>query len=141
MANRNTYPRQDYHAAREPQARADEIYRAFDARAPAPRVLEGEGALGYRHRVANDLKRHSATWRDVEVRSLPLAAFEVAEKQIYADAQREARAPSNVPRGQLVERIESDRTGRHITKFFGDPAACWDMFKAPHKNVIGIRQR
>ena len=80
--------------------------------------------MGYRQRVANDLKRHSATWRDVEIRTLPLAAFEVAEKQIYADAQREARAPSNVPR-----------------KLFGDPAACWDIFKAPYKNVLGIRQR
>jgi hypothetical protein len=129
----------DFHAAREPQAKADVIYRLFDSQAPQPRVLQGESPLGYRQRVASELKRHSPAWRDVEVRTLPTAAFEVAERQIYADAEREARAPTNVPAGQLIERVERcDKTGRCISRFFGDPEVTWGPFKLATRSVTGM---
>jgi colicin import membrane protein len=120
---------EDFHAAREAQARVDEIYSAFGDHAPAPRVLEGEGPLSYRQRAANDLKKHSPDWKDVDVRTLPLPAFEIAERKIHADALREARAPTNIPPGTLIERVERDATGRCISRFFGDPECCWGPFK------------
>jgi colicin import membrane protein len=127
---------EDFHAAREAQARVDEIYSAFGDHAPAPRVLEGEGPLSYRQRAANDLKKHSPDWKDVDVRTLPLPAFEIAERKIHADALREARAPTNIPAGQQVERIERDITGRHITRFFGDPELTWSPFKSPVRRLL-----
>jgi hypothetical protein len=129
---------EDFAAVRAPQARADLVYRAFDSRAPEPRVLEGESTLSFRQRVAADLKRHSQKWRDVsdmELRTLPRATFEIAEKEIYADALREARAPTNIPAGELIERNERDQTGRMITRFFGDPECCWGVFKSPIRRV------
>jgi hypothetical protein len=130
----------DFHAAQEQQARADQIYQALDSHAPAPRVLEGEGPLGYRKRIASDLKRHSPTWRNVEVRDLPNPAFDVAEAQIFSDAQRAVYDPSTVPAGTLREVVEPDRTGRRITRFIGDPQDCWSAFKTPVRRVIGMRR-
>ena len=131
----NTIGLDDFHAAREPQARADAIYRAFDSRAPAPRVLEGESPLGYRQRVAFDLKRHSPAWKDVDVRSLSSAVFAVAEAQIYQDAEREALHPTTFRPGELRAVVSMDGAGRPVTRYVGDPAACWAQFKLPIRYV------
>lgn len=40
--------------------------------------------------------------------------------------------------GQLVELFVTDRTGRKISRFVGDPEACWGQFKAPLRRVTGF---
>jgi hypothetical protein len=121
----------EFHAA---QSKADAVYTAFNDSAPAP--LVGERLIDYRLRLLKPLQPHSAAWRNTEIPANE-QVLKVAETQVYADAAAEARAPSNVPAGTLVERIEKDITGRRITRFFGDPEACWGPFKIPAKCVTG----
>lgn len=40
--------------------------------------------------------------------------------------------------GELRELIETDRTGRRISKFVGDPGAAWEPFKLPVRLVVGF---
>jgi hypothetical protein len=59
-------------------------------------------------------------------------------RQQLATAERIAKGiPAHVPQGQLAEYTETDRTGRVITRFAGDPDACWGMFKQPTRLVTG----
>jgi hypothetical protein len=98
--------------------------------------LEGEGVTQYRKRLAAELKQHSPAWKNVDVAGLYGAAFDVAETQIFADAEREARHPTNIPKGEVVTRVTSDAVGRPITRFFAShPGAVWDKFKPPFRYV------
>jgi hypothetical protein len=118
------------------QARADKVARAFGD--SAPRAMDGESLVAYRHRLLAPFKQHSATWRTAEIphRADVLA---IAERQIYADALHQANNPV-IPPGTLLERITTDRTGRRISSFQGDPGAWLDDFKCPAKCVTGFGQ-
>jgi hypothetical protein len=119
------------------QSRADQVALALGNRAGAPRWMDGERLNDYRRRLLQPLKELSPTWKAVDI---PRAedVLRVAESQIYADAAREAAHPSNVPPGQLVERITQDQAGRQITRFYGDVEQCYGMFKYPAKAVTGF---
>ena len=118
-------------------ARAETLARAFGSAAPDP--APSESSLQYRKRLANNFQGLSPDWKAVDLRPLPKNTFERIEEKIYADAVQEARKPTRltIPPGQLVERITTDQTGRQIKTYYGDPAACWDVFKVPPKRVIG----
>ena len=118
------------------QAEADGIYRQL-GEPSAPPPLDNEWLPHYRRRLLEPLKQHSPTWAKVEIPNQE-DVLAVAERQIYADAAREARAPTNLRPGELVERIVTDSTGRKISKFFGDPAVTWGPFSIPPKLVIGF---
>ena len=120
---------------REHQARADAIARAFGDAAP-PR-LAGERLFAYRCRLLEPLKKHSPEWRTVDLHRLQADSLEVAERAILDAARREATRPTSFRPGELVERTETDATGRNITRFFGDPEACWGIFKQPSRIVTG----
>jgi hypothetical protein len=123
-------------AYRGAQARADSAVRALGDTSGAPPWLDGERLVDYRRRLLEPLKPHSPTWRNVDV---PRAedVLRVAENQIYADASYAAEHPI-VPPGQMIERTTTDRTGRRITRFHGDPAAWLNDFKLPTQYVTGI---
>lgn len=128
--------RQDSHAMFvNAQARADKVAQAFGD--SAPRWVDGESLSQYRQRLLSKFKAHSADWKGVALAKLGDDVLGVAETRIYADAIVAATDPANVPAGQLREIIETDRSGRRISRFIGDPGACWDMFKQPARNVIG----
>jgi hypothetical protein len=119
----------------EAQARADRVLRQFGD--SAERWQDGESIADYRRRLLEPLKQHSPAWRKVDVpRQEDVLA--VAEKQILADAAREAVAPTNLKPGQLVERVTTDPTGRKISRFYGDPEAVWGMFRGETKIVTGF---
>jgi hypothetical protein len=119
---------------RRAQSKADAVAQLFgDA---APRWLEGERLSQYRGRLLRPYQKYSPAWRDVPLPSFPSdKALDVVEDQVYAAAKKEAAAPTNVPAGQLVERITTDDTGRRVKKFYGDPEACWGAFKMPSRLV------
>jgi len=119
----------------EAQARADRVLRQFGD--SAERWQDGESIADYRRRLLEPLKQHSPAWRKVSVPRQE-DVLQVAEQQILADAAREARAPTSIPPGKLVERVTTDVTGRRISRFFGDPEACWGAFKAEPKIVTGF---
>ena len=119
------------------QARADSVANSFGERAPAP--LIGESPFAYRQRMAARFKKHSKTYADMNIASInDPKLFGVIEAQIYSDAQAAAMSPCDVPQHTLREVIKTDATGRRITSFVGDPAACWDSFKSPSRRRLEI---
>lgn len=112
-------------------AKAEKICRAFGKAAPdaAPR----ETSLQYRKRLAQVFQSLSPEWKAFDVRPLDQNSFEKIESRIYADAAQEAREPTSVPTGQIVERFETDPTGRRTRKFFGDAATIWGPFRNPRR--------
>jgi hypothetical protein len=118
------------------QARADCIAQGFGDSAPS--WVGGENLLQYRRRLLGLFKQHNKDWKNKDLSRVDASVLDIAETQIYAAAQREASAPTNVAAGQLVERYETDRTGRRISKFYGDPEVTWSQFKAPVRYVVGF---
>jgi hypothetical protein len=113
-------PRSDEeHAAfADAQARADEVFAGFGGRAPRP--LEGESLLSYRKRLATHLKKHSEHWKGVKFSKLPEEAFNIAERQVYADAITAAASPTDLGEGELrAVRKHNPDTNQNITVFYG----------------------
>jgi colicin import membrane protein len=109
------------------QVQADRVYHAFGD--SAPRWMAGEALPSYQRRLLVKVQKHSKAWKDKELSQLHDSVLDVAETQIYADALSVAMSPSSVTAGTLREVVETDRAGRRISKFFGDPEACWGPFK------------
>lgn len=81
-------------------------------------------------------------------RQLPVQAPRLGElvpgtaltsEQISA-LDREQRA-GRLDAQPLREVIETDRTGRRTSRFYGDPGACWNMFSGRLRAVVGINLR
>lgn len=123
------------------QAHADSVYHALGMVRGAPRPLDGEGLLDYRRRLLVPLKQHSAAWKPVDLAKIAAdsAAFEVAEKQIYADAMTAAHNPTDLAEDQLRTIVNQDSTGRQITTFAGKPRAWLSDFGANRRRLAGIR--
>jgi len=132
-------PEEDRRKFIEAQSRAERAAQAFGD--SAPHWVSGENLLQYRRRLLGPFKQHSSTWRGVELSRLDADALNVAEPKIYADAWDAVNNPATVPEGTLREIVETDRTGRRISRFVGSPEACWGQFKAPAKLVVGWRTK
>lgn len=119
------------------QARADSVFSMFGKRAPRP--LDGENETRYRRRLATMLKSHSPDWKDVNLNTdLGVAAFEVAERRIYADAETAALHPTDIEGDDLREITTTDpSTGLRMTRFAGKHTFINGM-KRPARRVIGI---
>lgn len=117
------------------QSKAERVAQAFGDF--APRWMSGESLPQYRQRLLSKFKQHSADWKGVDLAKLGDDALAVAETKIYADAWGAATRPVNIEGGTLREVTENDRTGRKITRFYGDPEACWGPFKQPARHVTG----
>jgi chemotaxis protein histidine kinase CheA len=125
-------------ALAEIQARADGVANAFGDRAPGP--LAGETPVNYRRRLAAKFKPHSSDWKDRDLSVVPDSMLDVAEKAIYADAERVAAHPADIAPGTLREIVKHDRTGRRISEFVGSPSAWMDQFKSPAQLQVRINK-
>jgi hypothetical protein len=102
------------------RARADEVYRAA-GRIGAPEPTSFDRPESYRLRLAEGLKKHSATWKDADlVNAYAAGAFGVVEGQIYADARASGRTYGLKP-GQIRERPFVTAAGVRIIEFDGGP--------------------
>lgn len=114
------------------QVKADSVFSVLGKRAPMP--LSGEKPLSYRRRLMIQLQEHSSDYKAVDLSSIADSALlNIAEKQIYADAQ--SSASLSVGPGMLREIKRSDVTGRQISTFEGDPAATWGPFQMGKRQV------
>jgi hypothetical protein len=112
------------------QARADVVAKALGLAAPPP--LIGESLFDYRCRLVLPYLKHSAHYKSADLSKVAdPTAFNAAEDSIYADAMTEAEHPSTFKPGQLRTIATPDASGRVITRYFGDPNACWDQFNPP----------
>ncbi|WP_370622330.1 NUDIX hydrolase [Citrobacter portucalensis] len=120
------------------QVKADSVFSCFGKRAPVP--LSGEKPLAYRRRLMIQLQEHSPDFKTVDLTSIADSALlSVAEKTIYADAQKSASL--SVGPGMLREIKRADATGRQISTFEGDPAATWAPFQSGKRQVTSFNNQ
>lgn len=120
------------------QVKADSVFSSFGKRAPVP--LSGEKPLAYRRRLMIQLQEHSPDFKTVDLSSIADSALlSVAEKTIYADAQKSASL--SVGPGMLREIKRADATGRQISTFEGDPAATWAPFQSGKRQVTSFNNQ
>ncbi|EHI2277477.1 NUDIX domain-containing protein [Salmonella enterica] len=120
------------------QVKADSVFSCFGKRAPVP--LSGEKPLAYRRRLMIQLQEHSPDFKTVDLSTIADSALlSVAEKTIYADAQKSANL--SVGPGMLREIKRADATGRQISTFEGDPAATWAPFQSGKRQVISFNNQ
>lgn len=120
------------------QVKADSVFSCFGKRAPVP--LSGEKPLAYRRRLMIQLQEHSPDFKSVDLSSIADSALlSVAEKAIYADAQKSASL--SVGPGMLREIKRADATGRQISTFEGDPAATWAPFQSGKRQVTSFNNQ
>jgi hypothetical protein len=114
------------------QLKADRVAKIYGDSAPP--ALSGESLLSYRARLASQFQMHSKAYKDSNLYKIgdPIALSAV-EDQIYADATREATHPTTYQPGQLRAVVTNDSSGRPVTRYYGDPNACWDQFN------LGVR--
>ena len=122
----------------EIQNRVGELFRLHGTVAPQPQF--GEDARRYQHRVlscAQSLLPPDNAWAQVPLHKQPALALDAIERHIVSDRVSAFKAPV----GSLREVNETcPRTGRIVTKFYGDPEDCWGKYKAVTRRVVGITQ-
>jgi hypothetical protein len=105
-----------------------------------PGYMEGETPAGYRRRLATNLQQHTPSLKNINLRESVGSAFNLIEKQIYDEAQREAIRPTTIPKGEMRELTKYDATGRPFIEFHGHPSAWMDDFtNGAKRRLIGIR--
>lgn len=90
-------------------------------------LLNGIGRLAARMdriETAEHIKHHNP-----EVAAL--------ERRLQNTKRELALQAQAVMSGQIVESITTDRSGRPISKFYGDPALVWAPFKHPGRKIKG----
>jgi hypothetical protein len=117
------------------QTRAEHVYQAVGDSAGAPPPNQGESEIDYRVRLMSKYQTHA---KNAKIKNAKLgdikdaSALEVFEDAIYADA---LDGPSEVTAGVLIPQRIKDAAGREITRYKGDPNACWDQFNPPYRHV------
>ena len=127
----------EHAAMADAQARADSVFHAFGKRAPRP--LDGETLPRYRRRLVTALKSHSSAWKEVDIGALVQdSAFEVAEKQVFADALVAANHPTDLADDELRMITKTDpATGQRQNTFVGRHTFINGMKRQP-RYVVGL---
>jgi hypothetical protein len=129
--------RQHEAAMADIQCRADAVSTAWGESAPPP--MSGERAMPYRVRLLRRFQRHSKEFSGVDLAKITdPVILDGIERSIYADALAASATPE-VAQGYLREMIKTDRSGRQISTFFGEPRTWMQQFAAPARRVTGIR--
>jgi hypothetical protein len=108
------------------QARVDAVYMDVGLRAPSPGP--GVRPAGYARKLAIGLQNCSGRWRGADLARLDDAAFEIAAKQIEADARKVG------PRAGLAEdevKAISKNVGGAIVTEFVAHEGCSNWFGKP----------
>jgi hypothetical protein len=121
----------DENALNATQADYDRLFRMHRPTG-APPPLERESETAYRRRLAEALQQHAPNCKDFNIRHSTGTAFDVLERQIKSDAQREAQHPTQIPEGTLKEVVSYD-------PYYGSPRVWMDTFATPKKQLVGIR--
>lgn len=128
----------DEDALNATQADYDPLFRMHRPTG-APPPMERENETAYRRRLAEALQQHAPNCKGFNIRHSTGSAFDVLEKQIKSDAQREALHPTQIPEGTLKEVVTHDQAGRPSYTYYGSPRAWMDNFAPPKKQLVGIR--
>jgi hypothetical protein len=86
---------------------------------PTPKPFPEENGDQYEERVLPLLQKQTPGFKDLKVSDSFGSARKLIVNQIYEAAEREARAPTNIPEGELRQVIRYDATGRPFYEFYG----------------------
>jgi hypothetical protein len=122
----------------EQQEKADDLLRLHNR--SAPRALDGESIESYRRRLAAKVQEVAPKMKAINVQDARGSAFDLIEKQIYAEARQEAERPTTIPSGEMREFRKYDATGRPFIEYQGSPKS-WmsDFATGAKKKLAGIR--
>jgi len=116
------------------QSKAERVAQAFGDSAPP--FVNNESETDYRIRLLSKYRTLSKQYKDADLSKIQDATvFTMIEDAIYNDAFTEATHPSTVKPGVLIPQKRRDGAGREITRYTGDPNACWDQFNPPLRHV------
>jgi hypothetical protein len=102
------------------------------------RWTQNEKLTDYRLRLLKPFVKHSPEWRGANLREVARAgALDGVENQIYDSAIRAATSNGTFKNSLHAVKMR-DQSGRDVTKYFGDPEACWGPFKLPARKVTGF---
>jgi hypothetical protein len=127
----------DEEAINATQADYDPLFRMHRPTG-APPPLERESETAYRRRLAEALQQHAPNCKDFNICHSTGTAFDVLERQIKSDAEREAQHPTQIPEGTLKEVVTHDQAGRPSYTYYGSPRVWMDTFASPKKMLVGI---
>jgi hypothetical protein len=127
----------DEDALNATQADYDPLFRMHRPTG-APPPMERESETAYRRRLAEALQQHAPNCKDFNIRHSTGSAFDVLERQIKSDAQREALHPTQIPDGTLRQVTRYDQSGRPFYEFMGSPRVWMDNFAPPKRMVVSI---
>jgi hypothetical protein len=119
------------------QSAADTACRAWGAAAVPP--LHGEQLLDYRRRLLRPLMKYSKEFASVDLDELREPLITPIEKSVFADAIKASADNSSVPADYLREVVTTDRTGRRISTFYGQPKTWMQQFSGNRRRVVGFR--
>jgi hypothetical protein len=131
-----TKPLPDERLYVEEQAAAHETLRSFNRQAPPP--LQGEQLDQYERRLTYEVQKCAPNFKVLNLHEAKGDAFKLLKKQVYADAQQEARRPTQIPEGTLREVTRYDAAGRPSYTYYGSPSAWLSDFATPRKRLAGI---
>ena len=121
-------------AANRYRAQADDAYR-HALGAPAPGRFADESPGAYRVRLLSGLTNFSPRWRGATPSDLAqmrrAGGLGVIEGEVFHDAIEHAHRST----GPLREIQTPDRSGRLVSRFYGNPEECWGQFKLPVRRV------
>jgi hypothetical protein len=117
--------------AAEVQATYTPAYHHAGLGAAPPRVF-GESMETYERRLLRPLAPLSAQYAKA---NFDHVGDMNAVRAVAAEIRRDAVAAGRRNEGELREVVETDATGRRITRFYGAPGAAWDRFKMPYRFV------
>jgi hypothetical protein len=118
-------------AAAEFQERADSALQLFGQRAPG--IQAGETLAAYRRRLLKNLQpKCEPPFREVNLCAVADSQLQHFEARMIDGTIVEFKKPI----GPLREAIEIDRSGRRISKFYGDNEYVWGPFKGPTQRFI-----
>ena len=121
----------------EARAKLDAAIQPFNRSAPRP--FTDENSELYRKRTLPIVQQYAPNFQNVKVDEARGSAFDLLEKQIYEDAQREAHRPTQIPDGELRQVTRYDQAGRPYYDFYGSPSAWMKDFSMPKKRLVGIK--
>ncbi|GBQ08856.1 DUF2213 domain-containing protein [Saccharibacter floricola] len=120
---------EDHNEISNAEAKADSVTQPLGQQ--TPRYIPGESVSGYRRRLAGSLQKHSQEWGKTRLSDLDDGVFEIAEKQIYADARAAASRPvASAPNAPLQKISTRSASGHTRTEYRGGFRSAFGAFMA-----------
>jgi hypothetical protein len=108
------------------QVKVQAVADAFGNQTPPS--LSGETLAGYWARLLRPYQPYSRFKNSDLSRIDDAPTLSAIANEICDAAMKEAEHPTQYAKGELRAVVRNDSAGRPITRYYGDPNACWDQF-------------